>query len=162
MRRPSASAARVDPCRVQRITHGPQLVSSPDLTPLVGVARGPGNPGLCTTLPHVLPWRRGRHSVVLSGLRVRLSIGLCTSVPHHRANDLGRAPRPVSLLRRPLRVFMLRGARYGHGGLSRNGLYVLHPSLRSLRYKRLGFLDRLLPRHGARPDRRSTRAAPRQ
>ena len=56
--------------------------------------------------------------MVLSGLRVRLSIGLCISVPHHRANDLGRASRPVSLLRRPLGVFMLRAARHGHGGLS--------------------------------------------
>jgi len=96
-RTPSSSpCAHRFPCN----PHGPHSAPSPDLTPLLGVARGPGNPGLRRTLPHVLSWRRRQHSVVLSGLRVRLSFGLCTSVPHHRGDDLSRAPRPVRLLRR--------------------------------------------------------------
>jgi len=66
------------------------------------------------------PGRRDAHSVVLSELRVRLPIGLCTSVPRHSLRRPSQDPAlepPHSPLRE---VFMLRGARYGHGGLSEN------------------------------------------
>ena len=56
------------------------------IAPLIGMP-------LALTPARALPGEGMQHSVVLLELRVRLSIGLCTSVPRHRECDLRRASR---------------------------------------------------------------------